>query len=89
MYRWLGARLSPRSEVTPIALPPPLPPIHCRRCSRAFRDDRAYHQHRQTSDRHHLCQRCGNDHETLRALQVVSNYPPIEFHILGTYSHSG
>jgi hypothetical protein len=71
MYRWFGSRLSPRQEATPVPPTPPL--IHCRRCSRTFQDDRAYHQHMRTSDHHHLCQRCGNDHETNRALQVVSN----------------
>ena len=75
MYRWIGSRLSPRSESAPAAVPPPLPPVHCQRCHRTFRDHRAYHEHRQTSDLHHLCQRCGNDHETHRALQVVSESP--------------
>jgi hypothetical protein len=91
MYRWFGSRLSPRSEATPVAVPPPPPPpppVHCQRCSRAFRDDRAYQQHRQTSDNHHLCRRCGHDHDTHRALQVVSTTP---FHLPATSQppHSG
>lgn len=85
MYRWFGSRLSPSRDVTPV---PPTPPfIHCQRCSRTFQDDRAYHQHMRTSDHHHLCQRCGNDHETHRALQVVSKHLcafPVTFHIHGT-----
>ena len=79
MYRWFGSRLSPSRDVTPV---PPTPPfIHCQRCSRTFQDDRAYHQHMRTSDHHHLCQRCGNDHETHRALQVVSK------HLCASQSH--
>ena len=84
MYRWIGSRLSPRQEVTPVPPTPPL--IHCQRCSRSFRDDDAYRQHMQTSDRHHLCPRCGNDHGTHRALQVVSDHlcTSQSFHIQGT-----
>ena len=86
MYRWFGSRLSPRSEVTPVAVPPPLPPVHCQRCSRTFWDHRAYHEHMQTSDLHHHCRRCGNDHESHRALQVVSETP---FYLLVTFQIHG
>ena len=85
MYRWFGSRLSPRQEVTPVPPTPPL--IHCQRCSRTFRDDRAYHQHMQISDRHHLCQRCGNDHETHRALQVVRDHLVPPSHISYPWTH--